>query len=110
MTAEAFWEGVRTYLALFIPFTDAGTYSFWNIARPSPGNYIFNMVPFFSPGHTLASFETLVKPWFDRLRELGIPFSPNTKQYDSYYPAYNATWGSNVILNGGGRTSAHPRP
>jgi len=103
---EAFWEGLRVFLENWIPFTDAGTYSWWSITPGnSTGGYIFRMMPFFAPNHTVASFNTLVKPWFDKMRELGMELTPNTTQYEAYYPAYHATWGSNVILNGAGRIS-----
>jgi FAD/FMN-containing dehydrogenase len=105
VSAEAFWQGIGSFLEHFIPFTDAGTYSFWNIAQTSPGGYTLKMAPFFAPNHTVKSFNALVKPWFDRLRGLGIAVKPNTTYHDAYYPAYAATWGSNVILNGAGRVS-----
>jgi len=107
VTADVFWEGFRTFLGLFIPFTDAGTYSWWSITPgTTPGSYSFRMMPFFAPNHTIASFEALVKPWFDRLQELGITFTTKTiTQHGAYYPAYNATWGSNALLNGAGRIS-----
>ncbi|KAK5651718.1 hypothetical protein OQA88_11787 [Cercophora sp. LCS_1] len=37
------------------------------------------------------------------MRELGIVFTPNATQHSAHHPAYHATWGSNVILNGAGR-------
>lgn len=63
------------------------------------------MEPFFAPNHTLETFEALTKPWFDCLRGLGIPFSPTPKYHDAFYPAYNATWGSDVGLNSVGGVS-----
>ena len=111
VTTEAFWEAFRSFLSLFIRFTDAGTYSWWSIT-PGPvpvSSYAFRMMPFFAPNHTVASFQALVKPWFDRLDELGIVLTTKTtRQHAAYYPAYNSTWGSNVILNGAGRVSKFP--
>lgn len=107
---DTFWAGVRAYLELFIPFTDAGTYSWWTLFQGEDGSYSFEMDPFFAPNHTIESFNALVKPWFDRLAELGIPFDgptgkPNTTQHSAFYPAYASTWGAEVILNGAGRVS-----
>jgi FAD/FMN-containing dehydrogenase len=31
VTADAFWQAMRAYFSLFIPFTDAGTYSWFRI-------------------------------------------------------------------------------
>lgn len=103
VSADTFWEAVRTYFSLFIPFTDAGTYSWFVVSNPGNGSHTFSMEPFFAPNHTIESFNALVKPWFDKLQELGIPFTPNTTYHDAYYPAYASTWGSNVLLNGAGR-------
>ncbi|KAM7187069.1 6-hydroxy-D-nicotine oxidase [Naviculisporaceae sp. PSN 640] len=107
ITADIFWEALRSYFSLFIPFTDAGTYSWWTLfvttnPTTSAKQFTFTMDPFFAPNHTLASFNALVKPWFDRLTELGIPFQPKTRAWDAFYPAYNATWGSDPTLSAAG--------
>ncbi|KAI1866703.1 uncharacterized protein JN550_007556 [Neoarthrinium moseri] len=89
---ETFWEGIRAYFELFIPFTDAGTYSWYSI-NSTGGAPVLDMHPFFAPNHTIESFNQLVKPWFDKLQALGIPFTPNTTYYDDYLPAYNDQFG-----------------
>lgn len=101
VSAETFWKGMRGYFELFIPFTDAGTYSWWVLVNTN-GNYVFSMSPFFAPNHTIESFNKLVRPWFDQLTELGIPFTPNTTQHDAYLPAWASTWGEDVMLNAAG--------
>jgi hypothetical protein len=106
VSAEAFWEAFRSFLGFFPTYTGAGTYSWWSIT-PNAGSYSFRMMPFFAPNHTVASYEALVKLWFDRMRELGIVFAANTTQHSAYLPAYMSTWGSNVILNGAGRISKY---
>ncbi|VBB84805.1 Putative FAD binding domain dehydrogenase [Podospora comata] len=58
VSAEIFWKGMRGYFELFIPFTDAGTYSWWVLVNTS-GNYVFSMSPFFAPNHTIESFNKL---------------------------------------------------
>ncbi|KAL2018186.1 hypothetical protein VTK56DRAFT_1159 [Thermocarpiscus australiensis] len=63
------------------------------------------MDPFFAPNHTISSYNALVKPLFDGVRELRIPFTPNTTYHDPFYAAYDATWGSNIRLNSAGRVS-----
>lgn len=108
VTAPVFWEGLRAFFELFIPFTDAGTYSWWTLMTTDGKSFTFSMEPFFAPNHTLSSFEALVKPWFDKLTQLGIPFHPETKAYSSFYPAYNATWGSDAVLNSAGSTAFIP--
>lgn len=96
VSKELFWEGTRKYFELFIPFTDAHTYSyFWIWAQN--GGLSFQMTPFFAPNHTIESFNELLKPWFDHLRSLGIPFTPKTTLHDSFYPAYNENWGNDTV-------------
>jgi hypothetical protein len=89
---ETFWLGVRSFFEQFIPFTDAGTYS-WFTINSTNSSHQLNLGPFFAPNHTVESFNTLVKPWFDRLNYLGIPFTPNTTYYDAFLPAYNDNFG-----------------
>ena len=101
VSVNAFWEGVRKYFSLFIPFTDAGTYS-WFVLLNNNGSYTLTVSPFFAPNHTIDSFNALVKPLFDTLRSLGIPFTPNTTYHEAYYPAWASTWGSDVGLNSAG--------
>ncbi|RYP14120.1 hypothetical protein DL767_010428 [Monosporascus sp. MG133] len=90
---ETFWQGVRAYFELFIPFTDAGTYSYFWVYCEN-GSYRFEMEPFFAPNHTVASFERVAKPLFDRLAGLGIPVAPVTKHYDAFSPAFEEHWGT----------------
>ncbi|KAK3290886.1 uncharacterized protein B0H64DRAFT_49194 [Chaetomium fimeti] len=105
VSADAFWEAMYSYFSLFIPFTDAGTYSWFTLFSDTNGSHTFSMEPFFAPNHTLTSFTTLVEPWFAKLRALHIPFTPTTTAHPSFYAAYNATWGSNIGLNSAGRIS-----
>lgn len=108
VSADVFWEGLRAFFELFIPFTDAGTYSWWTLMTTDGKSFQFSMEPFFAPNHTVASFNALVKPWFDRLAALKIPITANTTAYDSFYPAYRDTWGSDAGLNSGGSTAFVP--
>jgi hypothetical protein len=87
---------VRAYFEQFIPFTDAGTYS-WFTVNSTQGHRL-SMAPFFAPNHTIESFNHLVKPWFDRLNELGIYFTTNTTYYDAYLPAYVDNFGMKPTL------------
>lgn len=98
VSRELFWEGMRKYYELFIPFTDAHTYSFWwaRARGGVNGTLHFEMIPFFAPNHTIDSFNELVKPWFDGLRQLKIPFTAQTTLHDSYYAAYRASWGNDT--------------
>ena len=95
---ETFWKGIRAYFEHFIRFTDAHTYSyFWIYPNFNNASYHMEMMPFIAPNYTVESFNELVKPWFDQLKELGIPFEPVTQYFDSYYPAFNAHFGNEQV-------------
>lgn len=91
LSNETFFAGIRAYLEHFIPFTDAGTYSYFAIVFAN-GTYSFQMQPFFAPNHTLASFQRLVQPLLDQWAALGIDIAPNTTAYDAFLPAYLDNW------------------
>ncbi|KAK1634512.1 FAD binding domain-containing protein [Colletotrichum phormii] len=87
---ETFWSGVRSYFDSFIHNADNGTYSYFLLLHnnPSPGNFLFQMTPFFAPNKTAEEVTTLLDPWFSKLHGLGISFDPNITEYDSFYPAW----------------------
>ncbi|KAF2185883.1 FAD binding domain-containing protein [Zopfia rhizophila CBS 207.26] len=98
VSKDTFWQGVRKYFELFIPFTDAGTYSFFFVFNTN-GTLRLDMRSFFAPNHTIESFNKLTAPWFDYLKELNITFTtgPNTTYYESFYPAYMDAWGKRLF-------------
>lgn len=95
VSREDFWKGVRAYWELYPTFTDAGTYS-WYFIYNTNGQLTLKMLSFFAPGHTLESYRNLIKPWFDRIEELKIPFiaPQNSTYYSSFFPAYWDAWGT----------------
>tara|TARA_R110002003_G_scaffold110_5_gene9288 strand:- start:988 stop:2451 length:1464 start_codon:yes stop_codon:yes gene_type:complete len=97
ITKEIFWQGTRKFWELFPSFAEAHTYSYFFIwARPN-NTLEFQMTPFWAPNHTISSFNTLIAPWFDHLRNLGIQFTPKTTLHDSFYPAYHNSWGNETV-------------
>ncbi|KAI8303429.1 putative beta-glucosidase I, partial [Colletotrichum sp. SAR11_59] len=90
LSNDTFWSGVRSYFDHFIDNADNGTYSYFIMLpnNPSPGNFFFQMTPFFAPNKTAEVVESLLNPWFTELRELGIDFDPNITEYASFYPAW----------------------
>ncbi|KAK1589797.1 FAD binding domain-containing protein [Colletotrichum navitas] len=87
---ETFWAGVRSYFDSFIHNADNGTYAYFVMLpnNPSPGDFLFQMTPFFAPNKTVEDVNALFDPWFAELRKLGIDFTPNITQYGSFYPAW----------------------
>ena len=62
---------------------------------------MWGMAPFFSTDKTVAETNTLLKPFFSKVKSLGIDLAINTTYYDSFYPAYQATFGPNNYYVGG---------
>ncbi|KAJ5288663.1 hypothetical protein N7478_001693 [Penicillium angulare] len=105
VSIETFWSGVRAYFKRFPAHADAGTYAYFWIIGTGPNSFQFLMNPFFAVNHTLTEFDNLLKPWFNDLKALGIPFTPNTTHYDSFHPAWAAgfpleTIGSVTMMTG----------
>ncbi|KAK6833641.1 hypothetical protein PG987_008335 [Apiospora arundinis] len=99
LSNETFFAGIKAYLEHFVPFTDAGTYSYFFVFFKN-STYSFQMQPFFAPNHTIESFNRLTKPLFDRWEELGIKITPNTTVYEEFLPAYMDAW--SIGTEGGG--------
>jgi hypothetical protein len=51
------------------------------------------MKPFFATDKTIEEYEVLMKPFYEKCASLGIELNANTTHYDSFYPAYQATFG-----------------
>ncbi|KAF1955959.1 FAD binding domain-containing protein [Byssothecium circinans] len=95
VSEETFWQGVRAFWDEMPKYNAAKTYSYFsimNLANIGAAGYTFSMLPFFATNKTIAEFETLTKPFFDKLTALGIPYQIENKYYDSVYPAYQATF------------------
>jgi hypothetical protein len=75
-----FTAGVKAYWKRFIPYSDAGIYSYFFII-PTPPVSTFIMLGFVAPNKTIAETTALLKPWFDDLTALNITFDPLFKNY-----------------------------
>ncbi|KAI2786471.1 hypothetical protein POX_g08857 [Penicillium oxalicum] len=105
VSVDAFWSAVRSYMKRFPANADAGTYAYFWVLPTGAEQFTFLMNPFFAVNHTLEQFNTLVQPWFDDLKALGIDISPNSKYYDNFYDAWDAGFpleivGSTSMLTG----------
>ncbi|KAJ5397076.1 hypothetical protein N7509_005189 [Penicillium cosmopolitanum] len=105
VSVDAFWAGVRSYIERFPQNADAGTYAYFWILATGADSFTFLMNPFFAVNHTLAQYNTLVKPWYNDLEDLGISITPNSTYYDNFYDAWMAgfpleTVASSVMMTG----------
>lgn len=85
---DAFWAGIRAYFNYFIPFSDAGTYSYFFVI-PSPAPF-FSMQPFFAPKLSTKATQKLLAPWFADLAKLKIQITPIYTTYPTFLSAYTA--------------------
>ncbi|CZT02189.1 related to isoamyl alcohol oxidase [Rhynchosporium graminicola] len=84
------WAGVPSFFNYFIPLSEAGTYSYFNVF---PGVIpTFSMKPFFAPNLTIVQTEALLKPWFDDLAALGIFIVAKLAAYPNYLRAWQANF------------------
>ncbi|CAK7226599.1 hypothetical protein SBRCBS47491_006286 [Sporothrix bragantina] len=102
ITADLFWQGISAYMSYLPTFTDAGTYSYFDIIQIAPGTYYFAMAPFFAPKLSQAQLQALVAPLMADLAALGIPV--NALTYNNYNNFYDA-WNNNFPLEAVGVTT-----
>jgi hypothetical protein len=93
--ADKFWEGFKFFWDEMPTYNAAKTYSWFGVRKDSgSGVYSFSMSPFFATNKTIAEFESLTKPLFDKLKALNISYNIATTHYKTFYPAYQATFGA----------------
>jgi len=97
LSADTFWAGVRAHMTYFATFTDAGTYSYFNIMPNTSGGFTFTFDPFWGGNLTKPQLQALVAPFLKDLNDLGIPVAPVYIQYPSLYPAWNASFPPEVV-------------
>ncbi|KAF2258259.1 FAD binding domain-containing protein [Lojkania enalia] len=104
IATETFWEAVEFFWSEMPKYNAAKTYSYFSIMNLG-GMYMFSMFPFFATQKTVAEYEALIKPFFDKLTELNIHYDVETKHYDTFYPAYQATFATiDYYIGGAGST------
>lgn len=106
-STETYFQALRFFFGRFVEWTDAGTYSYF-MAGKQEDSYSLTMMPFFAPNYTVSEFEELMKPWYDKLDELGISVEYTTKFHETYHSAWANTWGKDVLTNTVGRSNSLP--
>ncbi|KAH7069060.1 hypothetical protein BKA63DRAFT_536314 [Paraphoma chrysanthemicola] len=105
VSADAFWEAFKFFFDNFPTYNAAKTYSYFSLMKLAPSTYLWSMGPFFATDKTVEEYEALVKPFYEKCASLGIQLNANTTYYDSFYPAYQATFGPlNFYVGGAGAT------
>ncbi|KAF2026389.1 hypothetical protein EK21DRAFT_92421 [Setomelanomma holmii] len=105
VSAGAFWEAFKFFFDNFPTYNAAKTYSYFSLKKLAPGAYMWSMGPFFATDKTVEEYEALIKPFYEKCASLGIQLNANTTHYDSFYPAYQAAFGTlNYFIGGAGAT------
>lgn len=103
VSADKFWEAFRFYFDNMPEYNRAKTYSYFSLLALAPGSYMWSMGPFFATDKSVDEYETLMKPFYEKCASLGIELNANTTYYDSFYPAYQATFATfNYFIGGAG--------
>jgi len=103
VSADAFWEAFKFFFDNFPIYNAAKTYSNFSHMKLAPGTYMWSMGPFFATDKTVEEYEALIKPFYEKCASLGIQLNANTTYYDSFYPAYQATFEPlNYFVGGAG--------
>ncbi|KAF2129387.1 hypothetical protein P153DRAFT_403119 [Dothidotthia symphoricarpi CBS 119687] len=92
VSEATFWKAFRFFWDSFPAYNEAKTYSYFSLIKVAPRAYSWSMGPFFATDMSIAQYEALLKPFYQKCAELGIAFAPEVKHYDSFYPAYQATF------------------
>lgn len=94
VSSDAFWDAFRFFFDSFPMYNAARTYSYFSIAKTAPGAYTWTMQPFFATEKTVEEYGALIQPFYKKCASLGIHLNANTTHYHSFYPAYQATFGT----------------
>ncbi|KUJ11049.1 FAD-binding domain-containing protein [Mollisia scopiformis] len=97
ISADTFWNGLGVYMKYFPTFPDAGSYGYFNIAPNAAGNLTFTFDPFWGANMTKIQTQALVAPYLSDLAKLGIAVTPVYTEYQSLYPAWNASFPPEVV-------------
>ncbi|KAK2758227.1 hypothetical protein FQN54_004071 [Arachnomyces sp. PD_36] len=90
--AETYWAAVKAFWDNFPDWNEAHTYSYFWVFNKS-GEYTFDITPFYAPNHTLSTFKEVIKPWFDVLDKLGIDYTAETVEHETFKSSYDSTFG-----------------
>jgi FAD/FMN-containing dehydrogenase len=101
VTAEKFWEAFKFFFDNIPVYNRAKTYSYFSVMKLAPGTYMWSMGPFFATDKTVEGYEALIRPFYQKCASLGVELKANVTYYDSFYPAYQATFGTFNYYIGG---------
>ncbi|PYI10991.1 FAD-binding domain-containing protein [Aspergillus sclerotiicarbonarius CBS 121057] len=84
ITQDTFFDAVTLYHTLLPSIVDAGVMSIWYFTNTS-----FYISPLTGPGVPVATLRSLVAPFEAGLTELGISYTLDAQQFDTYLEEFN---------------------
>jgi hypothetical protein len=100
--ATLFWEAVRIFHGYSTHFVDNGLYVYYELGTAGQNLHVH---PIVGIGKTPAELQAVLKPMFDGLAKLGIPYTTSNATYSTFYDLYNAMFeteaAGNSALTGG---------
>jgi hypothetical protein len=94
--ATLFWEAVRVFHGYSAHFVDNGLYVYYELGTAGQNLHVH---PFVGIGKTPAQLQAVLKPMFDDLAKLGIPYTTSNATYSTFYDLYNAMFETEVAGN-----------
>lgn len=110
VSADTFWTAVSAFFDNFPLYVDFGAYTYFTIIPTGPGNFVFNLQPFFGANLTAAQVSALTTPWTGILESLGIAFAPNLTEHAAFYPAWHAAFPQESVGRSTGKTASRLFP
>ncbi|KAL3481553.1 hypothetical protein BJX99DRAFT_218486 [Aspergillus californicus] len=89
ISKDTFYDAVTLYHSTLPSLVDAGAMSVWYFTNTS-----FSISPLTGPNIPVAKLQSLVKPFTDGLKTLGINYTSYAHQFPSYLSQFNAMQGA----------------
>ncbi|KAM7193097.1 hypothetical protein V8F33_007969 [Rhypophila sp. PSN 637] len=90
-----FWQGVTAFHSRANYFVENGLYVYYEIFAPVQ----LRVQPFVAIGKTPAQLAAILKPLFDDLDNLGVPYNTSTQTFSTFYDLYLAMFEGEVAGN-----------
>ncbi|KAK3370591.1 hypothetical protein B0H63DRAFT_318484 [Podospora didyma] len=83
--ATLFWKAITAFTGYSNYFVDNGIYVYYELGTMGQNLHV---QPFVGIGKTVAQLQAIVKPLFDDLKAIGVPYTTTTKTFSTFYDLY----------------------
>ncbi|KAI7673542.1 FAD/FMN-containing isoamyl alcohol oxidase MreA [Hortaea werneckii] len=95
VSESTFKQAMKSWLSYFPRFADMGLYSYLNVVPAADGGRTFLMNPLVAPNQSLDDTKSIIQPWLNDIKDLGIELNATWNHYDSWIGVAN-----NALTNG----------